>query len=74
MLKKEEIKFKAAVLTKIKRKLEFDNLVLKNLSKGQVLVKIIFSSICRSQIMEIEGKRIKGLYDACFFLNYIRGM
>ena len=42
MLKKEEIKFKAAVLTKIKRKLEFDNLVLKYLSKGQVLVKINF--------------------------------
>ena len=57
MLKKEEIKFKAAVLTKIKKKLEFDNLVLKNLSKGQVLVKIIFSSICRSQIMEIDGFR-----------------
>ena len=35
------------------------NLTLPLLKKGQVLVKINFAGICRSQIMEIEGKRGK---------------
>jgi Zn-dependent alcohol dehydrogenase len=53
----KNIKFNAAILFKLKKKLQFKNLELKKLSKGQVLVKIIYSSICRSQIMEIDGHR-----------------
>ena len=57
MLKTKNIKFKAAILTKLKKNLKFDTLVFDKLLRGQVLVKIIYSSICRSQIMEIEGLR-----------------
>ncbi len=57
------MKFKAAVLKKIKKPLKIlDNLRLPKLKRGQVLVKILYSSICRSQIMEIEGKRGKDKY------------
>ncbi len=51
---------KAAVLFKTKSNLKIiDNLELPILKRGQVLVKIIYTSLCRSQIMEIEGKRGK---------------
>ena len=57
------MKVKAAVLKKIKKPLEIlDNLKLPKLKRGQVLVKILYSSICRSQIMQIEGKRGKDKY------------
>jgi S-(hydroxymethyl)glutathione dehydrogenase / alcohol dehydrogenase len=52
------MKFKAAVLTKLKKPLKIiNNLNIPKLKYGQVLVKVIHSAICRSQIMEIEGKR-----------------
>lgn len=51
--------FKAAVLTKLNHKLEILKLNLpKELSKGQVLVKLISSGICGAQSNEIAG--IKG--------------
>ena len=57
------MEFKAAVLTKIKKPLEIlNNLKFPKLKRGQVLVKILHSSICRSQIMEIEGKRGEDKY------------
>ena len=50
--------FKAAVLTKAKKPLQIiNNLKISKLRRGQVLVKVLHSAICRSQIMEIEGKR-----------------
>ena len=55
--------FKAAVLTKIKKPLQvINNLKLPRLKHGQVLVKVLHSAICRSQIMEIEGKRGRDKY------------
>ena len=58
-MKKEEIPktFKAAVLTEINKPLEIKNLEINELLPGQVLVKILYSGVCRSQLMEIEGKR-----------------
>tara|TARA_B100001063_G_C16776292_1_gene565709 strand:- start:2660 stop:3694 length:1035 start_codon:yes stop_codon:yes gene_type:complete len=47
----------AAVIEKFNSKLRFYDYKIGNLKKGQVLVKILYSGICRSQIMEIEGKR-----------------
>ncbi len=57
MLKYKKIKPHAAVLVNFKKKLKFQKLQFNKLLKGQVLVKVIYSSICRSQIMEIEGDR-----------------
>jgi len=55
--------FKAAVLTKIRKPLKvINNLKIPSLKRGQVLVKVLHSAICRSQIMEIEGKRGKDKY------------
>ena len=48
---------KAAVLTGINKPLELRNLEINDLLPGQVLVKILYSGVCRSQLMEIEGKR-----------------
>ena len=49
--------FKAAVLEKTNSALKIKNLKAPELKKGQVLVKVLFSGVCRSQLMEIEGKR-----------------
>jgi len=48
---------KAAILFQTNGTLEICNIDLPELMEGQVLVKIKYSSICRSQIMEIFGHR-----------------
>ena len=53
---------KAAVLFKTNQPLRVVNIKIPKLKKGQVLVKIYYSGICGSQIMEIEGKRGKDKY------------
>ena len=55
--------FKAAILYKQKKPLKIINLELPTeLEKGQVLVKIIYSGICGSQIGEIDGIKGKDKY------------
>jgi S-(hydroxymethyl)glutathione dehydrogenase/alcohol dehydrogenase len=49
----------AAVLTKLNEPLEIREIELPPLLKGQVLVKILFSGVCRSQLMEVKGMRGK---------------
>jgi len=49
----------AAVLLELNKPLEIINLSPRKLKSGQVLVKIIYSGICRSQLMEIQGSRGK---------------
>ena len=50
------LKFKSAVLEKINKPLKVKNIFFKGpLKKGQVLVKLFFSSICGKQIDEIKG-------------------
>lgn len=48
---------KAAVLTEIGKPLEIMELVIPELEYGQVLVKLLYSGLCHSQIMEIDGHR-----------------
>lgn len=56
-------KIDAFILEKTKHKLKFrKNIILPKLLKGQVLVKLIYTSLCGSQIMEINGKRGKDKY------------
>ena len=50
-------KTEAAVLFKLNSNLKLVKLNLPEPSKNQVLVKIYFSSICRSQLMEIFSGR-----------------
>jgi S-(hydroxymethyl)glutathione dehydrogenase/alcohol dehydrogenase len=52
------MKFQAAVLTEVKQPLVLDELEVPLLDVGQVLVKVICSGICGSQIGEING--VKG--------------
>tara|TARA_X000000950_G_scaffold287435_1_gene399670 strand:- start:2204 stop:3274 length:1071 start_codon:yes stop_codon:yes gene_type:complete len=57
--KNKDLIFKAAILTKLKKKLLISNIKFnQNLSRGQVLIKLYYSGICGSQIGEING--IKG--------------
>ena len=57
------MKVKAAVLIKLKKPLQIINdLKFSKLKRGQVMVKVLHSAICRSQVMEIEGKRGKDKY------------
>jgi Zn-dependent alcohol dehydrogenase len=51
------MRFKSAVLQKINKPLVVQDFNISKLKRGQVLVKILYSGICRSQIMEIKGKR-----------------
>ena len=48
---------KAAILYKCKQPLEVENIEIPELIDGQVLVKILFSGVCRSQVMEVQGGR-----------------
>lgn len=50
-------KISAAVLFKIKKNLKILDLKVPKLERGQVLVKIIYSGICKSQLFEISGGR-----------------
>lgn len=50
--------FKAAVLEK-KKKLKILQLSIPKLKEGQLLVKVVFTSICHTQIQEILGLRGK---------------
>lgn len=57
------MKFKAAILEKLNSDLIIDQIQLTNkLSYGQVLVKIIYSGVCGSQIGEINGIKGKDYY------------
>lgn len=51
------MKSKAAVLVKLNKPLEIISLTIPQLDAGQVLVKLAFSGVCHSQLMEVRGKR-----------------
>jgi S-(hydroxymethyl)glutathione dehydrogenase/alcohol dehydrogenase len=48
---------KAAILESIDNPLVIRSIELPPLLKGQVLVKVLFSGVCRSQLMEVRGWR-----------------
>jgi len=50
-------KINAAVLFELNKPLEIRTLKLRSLKSGQVLVKILYSGVCRSQLMEVNGLR-----------------
>ena len=47
----------AAVLEKLGQPLVIKDIELPELLRGQVLIKVFFSGVCRSQLMEVHGKR-----------------
>jgi S-(hydroxymethyl)glutathione dehydrogenase / alcohol dehydrogenase len=54
---------KAAVLWECGKPLSIENEVeIPELKSGQVLVKIAYSGVCRSQLMEVEGQRGEDKY------------
>jgi S-(hydroxymethyl)glutathione dehydrogenase/alcohol dehydrogenase len=53
------MKITAVVLTRAGFPLEIKRLITPKLLPGQVLVKILFSGVCRSQLMEVQGCRGK---------------
>ena len=63
VLRMSNILFKAAVLQKQKEKLRIiGDVKLPKLKVGQVLVKLAYSGVCHSQIMEIDGLRGEDKY------------
>jgi S-(hydroxymethyl)glutathione dehydrogenase/alcohol dehydrogenase len=48
---------RAAVLENVGKPLVISDLELPELNFGQVLVKVLFSGVCRSQLMEVRGGR-----------------
>ena len=48
---------KAAILTQTKKPLLLADVNFKKLEERQILVKVFYSGICGSQLMEIDGKR-----------------
>lgn len=52
------VKFKGAVLYELRRPLQLrDGIEAPALGPGQVLVKLAYSGVCRSQLMEVRGLR-----------------
>lgn len=56
------MKTKAAVLIELENPLDIIELEIPQLKKGQVLVRVCYSGVCRSQLNEIKGYRGKDLY------------
>mgnify|MGYP001162365134 FL=1 len=57
-LNKYPTHMKAAVLWECGKPLSIEeNIEIPELSKGQVLVKMAYSGVCRSQLMEVNGDR-----------------
>lgn len=54
--------FKAAVLENLGKPLIIKELKIPKLEFGQVLVKLKYSGVCRSQLMEVQGLRGKDKY------------
>lgn len=54
--------FKAAILKNTNKVIIQYLKIPEKLFKGQILIKIIYSSICHTQLMEIKGKRGKDNY------------
>ena len=50
-------RIKAAVLFELNKPLEIRTLKPRSLESGQVFVKILYSGVCRSQLMEVSGLR-----------------
>ncbi|MDA7818274.1 zinc-binding dehydrogenase [Sulfurimonas sp.] len=48
---------KAAILTQTSKPLEIKDISFSTLQRGQVLVKLSYSGVCHSQLMEARGKR-----------------
>ncbi len=51
------LKFRAAVLRESGQPLVIEELVAPKLGRGQVLVRLDYSGVCRSQLMEVRGLR-----------------
>lgn len=49
------LKTSTAILSQINQPLEIDELIIPELKRGQVLVKIAYSGVCHSQLNEIKG-------------------
>ena len=49
------MKTKAAVLYEIGKPLVIEELQIPELKDGQVLVKLLYSGVCRTQLNEIKG-------------------
>lgn len=56
------MKTKAAILREIGKPLVIEELQIPELQPGQVLVKILYSGICRSQLNEIKGLKGEDKY------------
>jgi S-(hydroxymethyl)glutathione dehydrogenase/alcohol dehydrogenase len=56
-IKSSSLTFKAAVLVSQSEPLEIIELKYPTLGPNQLLIKIKYSGICRSQLMEVRGKR-----------------
>ena len=56
----------AAVLVDHSGKLKLlDDIQIPEITQGQVLVKVLYTGLCHSQLMEIDGKRGPDPYPHC---------
>ncbi len=56
------MKTKAAILHELGKPLVIEEIEIPELQPGQVLVKILYSGICRSQLHEIKGEKGEDKY------------
>jgi S-(hydroxymethyl)glutathione dehydrogenase/alcohol dehydrogenase len=56
------MKTKAAILVQINKPLSVEELILPRLKTGQVLVKVAYSGLCRSQLNEVQGLKGEDKY------------
>ena len=54
-----KVSIKSAILEQTKKPLKIKTLNYSSLSRGQVLIKVHYSGVCGSQVMEVNGSRGK---------------
>lgn len=57
MVKSTKNSFRAAILRNVNSELNIEHLVLPALKEGEAIVQVLYSGICASQVMEVQGKR-----------------
>ena len=62
-------KTEGAVLFDLDEPLAIEELVLPDLSAGQVLVEIAYSGVCHTQLLEVRGRQSKRLSEGEFLTH-----
>ena len=60
--KKLHMKTTAAILYEVNKPVQIEEIEIPKLKYGQVLIEMVYSGVCHSQLMEVRGRRGEDIY------------